>query len=174
MSKQVFIDDLSLMVSDFVVENVASEPTGNILRKVVFTTTIIGLSTKETIEKIINKCTFYFHVPDEIDVIKVKKENETWSYTGTVLDENTTITYKIELVEHDKDLPEDWNMLAMQHHTNIMNWIRTRALSELLIEKGLITMPEYEAKINLVSERDFDNLHNYIVYGLLETKIKEE
>lgn len=174
MVKEVFIENLPLTVSEFSMEMVKSEPTNNNLRKIVFTANITGESVQKTIEDLIGKPTFNFHVPGEIDIVKVKKENGTWSYKGNALDENTIITYKIELVEHDKDLPEEWNMFSGQLSVVIMNWIRTRALSELLVEKGLITNQEYVDKITQISKRDFDNLANYIRYGLPESKTEEE
>ena len=173
MEIEVKIDEVFLFAKEYREETVESEPTGNQLRKLKFYTSITGSTKQKEIEEILNKSSFTLKVPSHGLDIKAKKENAVWSYQGGNLDENTIIGYQIEICELDKDLPEDWSIMGAQYSSIIMNWIRTRALAELLIEKGLTTWPEYEEKIKKVADRDFESLKNYIAYGLPEKKDEE-
>lgn len=96
--------------------------------------------------------------------LRVKKANSSWSYKNDV-DETTKIPITLELVELDPELPEDHDIKNMLNAEVILNWIRTRATSELLVEKGIISKEEYEEKLKDLIERDGKNLAYYIAYG---------
>jgi hypothetical protein len=65
--------------------------------------------------------------------------SQNYSYTGGTLADNTIISATITVEELDKDLPENHSYQAQVASTAIMNWIRTRAISSILIKKGLFT-----------------------------------
>jgi len=80
----------------------------------------------------------------------------------------------MEIEELDKDLPDDWNAFYALAGTTVDNWIRTRALSELLEEKGVSNLEEYEKKIELIQKRDRQKLVDWITHGKNEKKDKIE
>ena len=163
MKEEVYINGLRLEVYDYREESVVNEPTGNDVRKITFATNVIGDEKRKIITDNI-KDSFEIKISNDC-VFKAKTESSSWKYTGNILDDTTPIIYSIEILELDKDLPEEHNALLSVVETSIMNWIRTRSISELLIEKGIISEQEYIEKINKVIERDFDNLKNVIAYG---------
>lgn len=72
------------------------------------------------------------------------------------LDEETEVKMRYTIVEY-KETPTSSKtdeLLAELMHLGIMNWARTRAISELLIGNGIITKEQYETKIREVSKRD--------------------
>lgn len=167
MPKAVFIEDLELTPIDINVEVTTNQPTGNTLRTFTFTANIKGDDTREKLKALL-KYPFTFKILDDSSTeLRAKGNLGNWSYSNK-LDDNTVIKQDFEVNELDKDLPEDWNFLASQFENEVMNWIRTRALAELLIDKGIITYAEYEGKIKTVAERDFDNLRDLLLYGKKE------
>lgn len=172
MVKEIHINDMRLYAYDYQEENIINELTGNQLHKISFRVDIIGNHNQEVLSATLDN-TFEIRISESVK-FKAKKENSTWSYNGQELNNATPINYYIVVVELDKDLPEDHNALVTMGSTVIMNWIRTRAISELLVEKGIITNQEYEDKINKLADRDFDNLKNFISYGIKEPDKKKE
>ena len=61
-------------------------------------------------------------------------------------------------------LQDEWNVFTGLFHTATGNRARTRAISELLIEKGIISMEEYN-KLNEVAKRDFEEMKRFINEG---------
>lgn len=152
-----------------------SKPTGNILNFFKFSIRVQGIAKKDQLEEVLNKNSFTFKVPDAAEPLefKAKKTNFIWSYTETPLTDDTVITANIEIAELDKDLPENHNVLVEVGSTAVANWLRTRAISSLLIKKGIITQEEYEQELKEVWDRDAENLNKLIAYGIPEPKKDE-
>lgn len=146
-------------------EIMKSVPTDSDLLKIKFDFKVLGKSAQEKVQQVIGGI-FDF----EIDGYKcrAKSENNTWSYEGNELNEKTDINYHIEVVEIDNEILEEHNALIGMRDEIIYNWSRVRAISELLIEKGIITEDEYTNKVRVVIDRDYDEMFNFIVNGIVK------
>ena len=174
MDKIVRIDNIPLTVEDLVIEQAVSKPTGNLLRKFQFVAGICGITSQRQVAEILSKESFVFEIPSESIRIRANKKSARWSFSGDVVNENTLIDYQIEIQELDKDLPEGWNLFGGMLESITMNWIRTRAMADLLFEKGVITRAEYDDKIHYIVDKDFENLRRYIMYGLPVDYVKKK
>lgn len=164
--KEIIINEISINVTNYTSEVTNNKPTGNTLQTIKFSTNIKGLSNHEKLVKLL-EAPITFKIPSDNLEFRAKGKIGNWYYQNS-LDENTIIKHDIEITELDQDLPEEWNALGAMYSNNIMNWIRTRALAELLIEKGILTMEEYDNKIKVVSDRDYENMDNLLMYGKKE------
>lgn len=171
MEVKVALNGLHLTLSEVEEKTIISEPTGNMLRFFKFSTRSQGLDLKNQLADILNKPSFVFKSLDSDQIEFKAKGSQDWSYTGP-LNDNTIITSTITIEELDKDLPEDHNALASTGSAVIMNWIRTRALSSILIKNGLCTEDEYLKEIKEIEARDFENLRKLIRYGIPEPEKK--
>ena len=76
------------------------------------------------------------------------------SFTGD-LDEETKVTLRYTIVEYkEASIGQQDQLLVDLMFLGMKNWARTRAISELLIEKEVITAEQYEVKIDEVFKRD--------------------
>jgi len=169
MSEKVLLDDYEIEANILDIRDKTNEPTGNILKQIELESNIIGKTKRKELGDIL-KNSFALKIPSQNIEIKVKAKNNSWNYRGSNLDENTSIKYNIEVEELDKDLPEDWNALFSFAGTVVDNWIRTRALAEILAEKGISKKDEYEEKIKLIHERDHKRLVEWLCYGKNDKK----
>jgi hypothetical protein len=166
LEKQVKLDDVILTAEGMAIEEVESRPTGNRLRRFEFLAVMRGISMQKRVAEILTKEAFSFEVPSDSIAIRAAKKNAKWSYSGDNLDEESMIEFHIDILELDKDLPEGWNMFGGMLEGITMNWIRTRALADLLAEKGIISRAEYEEHIHGIVDKDFEKLRRYLMYGL--------
>lgn len=167
--KEIWLGNINVLAEDFSEEVVTNEITGNELRKIKFVAPLIGVEQREALGKTLQG-NYTIAIPDEDIEFNAKTVKSMWSYNAQVLTDTTPIDYSIEAIELDKDLPEDHNLMGQITSAVIMNWIRTRAISELLIKKGVFSEQEYEDILSKVAERDFDNLKNLITHGVPERK----
>ncbi|MCM3454420.1 DUF3219 family protein [Heyndrickxia oleronia] len=101
-------------------------------------------------------------VIDELGLdFKARVRNYSRSYQDK-LEENTLAKFSFELFEEKE---EEWNTLAGVGITAMKNWTRTRAISELLIEKGYFSNDEYKSKLKEVTSRDSEEMLRYIKTG---------
>lgn len=78
------------------------------------------------------------------------------SYTGDLNDE-TEVKLRYTIVEaKEKPLSETDKIFVKLVNIGISNWARTRAISELLIDKEIFTEEQYISKIEEVRKRDMD------------------
>lgn len=164
MNTKVLVGNHELEVYNYRTEEIISEPTGNKLRLLHFDVDIIGDSRRKALSETI-KSIFEVKIP-EADIFRAKVENSSWSYSGGTLNDETLIRYSLSLQEVDSDLPEAHNVVGELALTVMFNWIRTRAISELLVEKGIIEKQEYVDKIKEIADRDLDNIRSQILYGI--------
>ena len=164
MSETIFFDDFEAEGNIIDISEIVNKPTGNKIKQIELKCDIVGKKNQKAISEIIKK-SFKLKIPSRSLEIKAKSTNNTWMYQGGQLDENTKIQYSITISEIDSDLPENWNVLVAVGDTAIMNWIRTRALGELLEEKGIATTKEYLDKIDSILDRDEKKIREYISYG---------
>jgi hypothetical protein len=167
---KISINEVLLDTYDYNIEEIISEPTGNKLRKIIFHTSITGIVKKTELEDILSKKILRVKIEDEDIEFKAEKENRIFSYNGNGENDYTEYNYEIILIELDKDLPEEWNTMAAIYEQVIMNWIRTRAISSLLIDKGIFTEDEYLKRLDELGKKDFDNLRKLLAYGIPEPK----
>jgi len=173
MVEKVLFNDYEIEAGILDIKDKTNEPTGNILKQIELECEIIGKTKRGEIGGIL-KNVFVLKIPSQNIEIKAKSKTNSWSYQGYNLDENTSIKYNMEIEELDKDLPDDWNAFYALAGTTVDNWIRTRALSELLEEKGVSNLEEYEKKIELIQKRDRQKLVDWITHGKNEKKDKIE
>jgi len=167
--QEIKINDLTVFVNSIEQEEVESQPTHNKLRQFSFKFDITGKEFEDKLEEALAEIFEFKIMPDGIE-FKAEKNNYSWSFSEE-LNNNTIIHCDLSIIEHDKDLPEDWNVIVSIRDNIITNWVRTRALSEILIEKGLTTPKEYEDKILKINKRDYEEMYNMLVHGLFK---KEE
>lgn len=108
-------------------------------------------------------------IPDLDYEFKATRVNSSSSYQNE-LNESTEVHLTFELKEYNEEEDNGWTIFNGYFSGIINNWSRTRALAELLEEKGIVSIEEYIDKIELVRERDFDEMREFIVNG----KSKEE
>jgi hypothetical protein len=166
LGKQIKLDDMTLNAEGMTIEEVESRPTGNRLRRYEFLAILRGVSMQKRVAEILTKEAFTFEIPEDSILTRAAKKNARWSYSGETLDEESLIEFHLDILELDKDLPEGWNMFGGMLEGITMNWIRTRALADLLADKGVISRAEYEDHIHAVVDRDFEKLRRYLMYGL--------
>ncbi|KMY49558.1 DUF3219 family protein [Peribacillus loiseleuriae] len=94
---------------------------------------------------------------------KAKVQNYSRSYQDKLADD-TLANFSLELHEQDEE-GNEWNTQIGTSIATMQNWVRTRAISEILIEKGYFTAEEYNNKIDEVTERDQDKMLNFINTG---------
>ena len=165
MIKSVVINNVTFKLDVIEISEEVSEPTGNTLKRVKLKGEIRGKTTYNEFKELIKQKPLNVKISDDNINISCKYENESYSYTDTE-NEYTIYKYAFDFLELDKDLPEEWNMNVGFTTTAVMNWIRIRALSNLLIEKGIITLNEYENEIHKLAETDYDSLVKSVLYGL--------
>lgn len=91
------------------------------------------------------------------------------------LNDNSIVNFRVtfkEFIEGDNEESE-WNDFDGIAQTTITNWVRVRALFELLEEKGILTKNEIDNKINEVGERDFEDMLQFIKTGEYPKKDSE-
>lgn len=82
------------------------------------------------------------------------------SYTGN-LEEKTKVILRYTIVEYkEASIGQQDQLLGELMVLGMKNWARTRAISELLIEKKVITAEQYESKIEEVFKRDKEEFLN--------------
>lgn len=96
---------------------------------------------------------------------KAKVANYTRSYQD-LLDEDTIANFSLELHEKTESDEDEWNALTGVAISTVRNWVRARSISEILIEKGLFTLEEYQNKLDEVGKRDKEEMLNYISKGI--------
>lgn len=165
MDKMIVLDEVTLVATSIVEDSFVNKPTGNELKTFEVTFRISGKAQQEKVADILSKPKISFAYPFDEAEYFVKAKNNSWGYSGSELNETTLITYTAKLEELDKDLPEDWDYKTAFQLETIFNWARTRALHELLVEKGIITTEEYVGKIKQVQERDAQEMSNYLFFG---------
>lgn len=166
--KKIAINDMLIDAENFKSEVKENIPTGNKLLRIEFNTMVLGESQKIKFEENLKRIS-QIRIDDDDIKIKAIGRVKASSYRDMQDKEKIIYSYSIEVEELDKDLPEEWSYFTASHEANVMNWIRMRALSSLLIEKGIITFEEYENKIKELNQKDFEGLSNYILYGKLPT-----
>jgi hypothetical protein len=166
----VALDDLNFTVFNFEEDTKVSKPTGNTIRYYKFNLRYQGLQLKDQLSDVLKKPSFAFKILGGPEPIEMRASgSQSYSYTGSNgLLEDTIITASVTIEELDKDLPEDHSFFAALGEVAIMNWVRTRALSSLMIKKGIFTNDEYITEITEIRERDFENLRKLISYGIPE------
>ncbi|MFJ7831786.1 hypothetical protein ACIQXU_16365 [Peribacillus sp. NPDC097284] len=95
---------------------------------------------------------------------KFNIKNHMSRYTGE-LDEDTLITFKLELTEI-VELEDEPNIFVNLGQEIVYNRIRVRALTDLLIENDLISKEEYLEKIDLVEKENFEIFKKELLYGI--------
>lgn len=132
-----------------------------------------GANNYHLFSNLIKEDIFDIKVPQMDQEFKAKRINHSSSYRNS-LEENTLINFCITYKEHiqEEEEKKEWNPLVGVGQTAINNWIRTRALSELLEEKGIITRKEYDDKLKEIGKRDFEDMKAFIGTG--EYPKKEE
>lgn len=101
-------------------------------------------------------------VPEKDVDIFAKKKSYSTSSSGDLEEKQTIFTVKyVECNENE----ENWTETKGINTTVLMNWVRTRALAEFLIENELMTKESYEKKILDIFNRDREEFINFISTG---------
>ncbi|MGG4267422.1 hypothetical protein [Peribacillus simplex] len=90
-----------------------------------------------------------------------------------ILEENTIVYFGVsyrEKTEVDEVNDNDWSVLNGIYINSLRNWVRTRALAELLEDKGIISAAEYLEKLDVVAKRDKDEMEEFFKNGPKEDK----
>jgi hypothetical protein len=166
MIKSVFINDTSFVFNITDVEDRVSEPTGNNLKFYRMQFEIRGIQALNDFETLIKEKSLILKIPDDNIILKCKVSNSVYSYTSNQQNEYTTYNYILELLEIDKDLPEEWNYNEALLEVILRNWIQTKALYEFLSEKEGLTEKIYMDKIDKIYKSDYENMRKMIISGI--------
>lgn len=89
----------------------------------------------------------------------------SWSYQSPPDgEEDIVVTFSVTLKEVDPDYTE-WDLDKGLFLNSVMNWARTRALFEILEEKGYTTKQDYDERIKTIQQRDWDEMTGQIIDG---------
>ncbi|MED3513090.1 MULTISPECIES: hypothetical protein [Bacillus] len=106
---------------------------------------------------------------DKLDVVTprgsfvAKVESSTTNYQGE-LDRNTTVSYSIVLKEAEANSNE--NLKANSIILSITNKLDNVALVQLLVEKELIDMDEFESKLEQVKQKELPKIQELLLGDL--------
>ncbi|WP_188405506.1 DUF3219 family protein [Thalassobacillus devorans] len=104
--------------------------------------------------------TFDIKVPEFDMDYKAKILSSSSSYNDQ-LTGDTPVRFSVELQEYDEENDSNWNATTATGVIGVQNWARTRALAELLQEKGILTKQEYDEKIRQVLDRDKEEMISF-------------
>jgi len=125
-----------------------------------------GANNYHLFSNLLKESTFDIKVPSLGHDFKAKRLYHSASYRDP-LNHDTEIQFSLVYKEYvpEEEQEGEWNVFSGLFHTAINNWSRTRALAELLEEKGIIKRSEYEDRIKLIGERDFEEMKKFILNG---------
>lgn len=147
---RVGINGVDFDVYDYEHELVDNIDTGNKLNSISFSFDVEGESNRNLMINFIkNK---EFHIEVQSHGLDFKAEIGTTSYSHS--DQSNKTNFSWEFKEIDGDEKNEPDILSNLAKTVIWNLARSRALSELLIEKGIITQNEYFDRAAIVLNRD--------------------
>lgn len=155
----IILDGVKINTDDFIVENLESLEEKTSIR---FEFYVIGESNYNLYNNLLKSGPATLEIPSENLKLNMKRDQLSSSYKD-LMDENTKVSFSVTYVEADET--NEWDQNTGLFITNLMNWARTRALSEILIENGLITKEAYDEKIADVLTRDKEEMLNFISTG---------
>ena len=169
INEQIFeIDENSLIAETEASCDTDSE---NELLVVSFSGALVGEEQIDLLSSML-KGLFDFEIPEKNIAIKAKQVNLSYSYQDS-LSNDTAVRFKVIIKQYDEaeeDSSSGWDALGKQIgrmiSETICNWIRTRSISELLVEKGIITQEEYEDKLRTLMARDYEDMKNFLLDGI--------
>lgn len=132
-----------------------------------------GANNFHLFSNLLNNEVFDIIVPSLNHEFKAKRLSSSSSYQSP-LNQYTEVCFSVTYKEYNEDEKPEWNGLLGTTQTAIGNWARTRAISELLVEKGIITMEEYEHKIGKIIDRDLEEMREFIFEGKAKSEKKIE
>ncbi len=169
MQQELIINGYSIIGNiDFEIS--INESTKKELKTVKYIGEIIGEKEFNNYSNAIAQHEINVKIPNKNIEFVAQKNGYSSSYTDKINKQDIIYKVQINLVEIDKTQPQNtgFEIFGNMAHSICMNWARTRALSELLIEKGLFTFEEYESKIRNVYDRDNEEFRKTLLHGLLE------
>lgn len=131
-----------------------------------------GKNNYAFISELLNKDEVHLIVEEKGINFQAKRISHSSSYRNT-LEDNTNVNFGVsyrEKIEADETDDNELSVLGGISRNSVINWGRTRALAELLEEKGIITKAEYAEKVEIVLERDWDEMTEFIMNGAKKDK----
>lgn len=176
MSQEIIINGFSL-IGDLKLKNRINEKTKNNINHITFEAEILGYREFNNYSNAIEHNELNIEIPSENIKFKGRKNGYSSSYTDLENKEQILYHIKINIDEIDKDEVQSSsgdNFFVNMGINTTRNWARTRALSELLIEKGLFTKEEYEEKIDFVWDRDREEFISSFNQSIESSSSEEE
>ncbi|MFB6471221.1 hypothetical protein ACFCW7_00005 [Paenibacillus glucanolyticus] len=165
MNKNIVLNGTVLNVDQYEESDFTNENTGKNLTKINFEFTSDD-EERAGLLKLFEQDAIAFEVPDEEKNLKVRKTDLSYSYTqGRDLTRYSVTLEEIDPEDNSPKSTQDIIARSMLMTLNLAadNWKRTRAIAELLQEKGVFTKEEYQDKLNLVFERDHKEIMGKLV-----------
>lgn len=165
----VKLEDTTLQVSDVITETVEHPITKNKILTMSFRGIIENEETLKIVLDLISNSAFDFSYDAENEPIQKRvKLDSKEDFIYHEMKESTQYSFAMTVTETDKDIPEDWDFLVGVCEGVIMNRLLIRSLIETFIQKGLFTREEFNAKTDMIKQRDYEALKKYLFYGIPE------
>lgn len=159
MIRQIIINEVTLQLVELEERKVINESTGNEIIEIQFKLITIGKNNYHLINNLITSGRLSVDVPSTDLKFVAKLSSSSISYQSE-MDEKTEVTISATLREvEEEDADDPLVNITVQE---VRNTIRLTAVSELLIEKGVLTNEELEEKLNVVYKRDAQEITNRI------------
>ncbi|CAI8877737.1 DUF4265 domain-containing protein [Brevibacillus sp. IT-7CA2] len=156
----ILLNKVKIEVDEYEVVPVVDEKTGKELKTIEIVFRKNTEQEREIFINLLNQNKFSFEVPEQNLVLDVTRSNLSYRYTDKSDYTTFTVSFKEIDPENIENVPESPYLFIFKGLIDVAigNWLRTRAISELLQEKGIITKEEYDNQLSVVFERDHDKL----------------
>ncbi|NGP59897.1 hypothetical protein FLT15_16455 [Paenibacillus thiaminolyticus] len=164
MVSQIIINDVTVEVDSYVESKEMNDNTNKELTK--FEVEFHSNTDRDDILNLLDSESIILSVPEEGKVFNVKKTYS--SYSSIVGKPQTNYTVCFKEIDPDDNTPETYaellgRFMPLTFSLIAENWIRTRAIAELLQEKGICTKEEYTEKLDSVFKRDYKEIMNTLL-----------
>lgn len=143
--KNIIIDNMDLSLETYIIDNIKSEHTGEILIRIKCES-IVKSHDNEKLKKILENKSFVVKMPDENLQFKGRKGEITYYYTdgNPFVDKEIYYTHVIEIIEFE-DIKEDEsnNKLSLEQEILILK-NKLSFIENLLIKKNIISIDDID------------------------------
>lgn len=168
MTEKIFLNDYEIEANIVDFKEIVNKPTGNKIKQIDIKCNITGKTQFKKISNIL-KDKFTIKIPSKKIEFEAKATSHSSSYTGD-LDNITPVSYKINIDEIDKDLPEKWDYRIGMGIEIVSNYARIIALLDCLIEKNIINEKDINEKYLKIIDEKSRKIINKMCYGTKDTE----